>query len=279
MAAPERPELGHRRRRDRLDEPFAHCLGGQLKRAPPRQRDVAPLGRLAGQGLDPRHHPTAEASRPPRSVAILQAGLPLLTEALPPLHPHVRGEGARHAVRGRPTPGSPPRAWGRGGRCAVDLDGLRFTPTCVGKGSGGSIAPSNRFGSPPRAWGRDDADSLRINRTGFTPTCVGKGPCRSGPPSPSTVHPHVRGEGQMFAHDPVTGGGSPPRTWGRGPGLDPRRHERRFTPTCVGKGARRRQACSTRRVHPHVRGEGGLLTALLEEDVGSPPRAWGRVRL
>ena len=50
------------------------------------------------------------------------------------VHPHVRGEDARHGAGARSRDdGSPPRAWGR--RClhAPRHVSVRFTPTCVGK--------------------------------------------------------------------------------------------------------------------------------------------------
>ena len=91
-----------------------------------------------------------------------------------PVHPHVRGDNARPSNSARPTPGSPPRAWGQlldaGAPPGVD----RFTPTCVGttparswatareavhphvRGDNAAIedeAATDR-GSPPCAWGQ-----------------------------------------------------------------------------------------------------------------------------
>ena len=90
----------------------------------------------------------------------------------------------------------------------------------------------------------------------FTPTCVGKtsSPGYSG--TPSSVHPHVRGEDADRDTPSWVAAGSPPRAWGRRhPG--PFGSERvRFTPTCVGKTNTRDAPGSPRN--------------------GSPPRAWGR---
>ena len=84
-----RQPAAHRRRRDRLDEPFAPRLGRQLVRAPPRQRNVTSLGWLAGQRLDPGHHRGAETPRPSRARAVLQSRKSLFTKALAPLRRHV----------------------------------------------------------------------------------------------------------------------------------------------------------------------------------------------
>ena len=71
--------------------------------------------------------------------------------------------------------------------------------------------------------------------------------------------------------------GSPPRVWGRLRRSSRRPCGRRFTPTCVGKarGSGLRKASIT--VHPHVCGEGALITPVLAPICGSPPRVWGRL--
>ncbi len=84
-----RQPAAHRRRRDRLDEPFAPRLGRQLVRAPARQRNVTSLGWLAGQRLDPRHHRGAETPRPSRARTVSQTSKSLFTKALAPLRRHV----------------------------------------------------------------------------------------------------------------------------------------------------------------------------------------------
>src|SRR5690606_19136678 len=73
-------------------------------------------------------------------------------------------------------------------------------------------------------------------------------------------------------------GGSPPRAWGRLERGQAREHRARFTPTRVGTASRaaRRWACTA--VHPHARGDGAVLAALVPRVGGSPPRAWGRLR-
>src|SRR5262249_55484831 len=110
----------------------------------------------------------------------------------------------------------------------------------------------------------------------FTPTCVGK---TASPPESGrgiSVHPHVRGEDDLFRPEFSHRLGSPPRAWGRLPyawsvvGLD------RFTPTCVGKTVAPVLIGQALMVHPHVRGEDVRVWPAVAVVGGSPPRAWGR---
>lgn len=79
----------HRRRRDRRNQPLPYCLAGELGRAPPRQRHLALLGRLARQCLDPGHNFGAEPTGPTRPGPVGQPGEPLLAEPFPPPRGHV----------------------------------------------------------------------------------------------------------------------------------------------------------------------------------------------
>jgi len=151
-----------------------------------------------------------------------------------PVHPHVRGEIVAIGEPPQHAGGSPPRAWGDYLVLVRGLDGVRFTPTRVGRfapmiGSAGSTAvhphargeileipcrSAIRHGSPPRAWG-DCAVSLEgVDVPRFTPTRVGRFRWRPALLTRRPVHPHARGEildrdsavAQLF--------GSPPRAWG-----------------------------------------------------------------
>ncbi len=113
------------------------------------------------------------------------------------------------------------------------------------------------------------------------------------------VHPHVRGDNGTLHHLPGHQYGSPPRAWGqwracagpcrfpvhphvRGDNTRTRsclRVGRRFTPTCVGTISRSPPAVSTPTVHPHVRGDNSQRRESFEGGGGSPPRAWGQLRL
>ncbi len=112
-------------------------------------------------------------------------------------------------------------------------------------------------GSPTRAWGRCSS-SCRLR-------------------SPSTVHPHVRGDGLLPRLAGATPCGSPPRAWGRSTRSKRVAVRHRFTPTCVGTviaGVPRHCAVP---VHPHVRGDGSGIVTDISTLRGSPPRAWGRL--
>ncbi len=49
----------------------------------------------------------------------------------------------------------------------------------------------------------------------------------------------------------------------------------RFIPTCVGNTSFTRMGWAGRSVHPHVRGEYGVVPVVVPVVVGSSPRAWG----
>ncbi len=132
-------------------------------------------------------------------------------------------------------------------------------------------------GSPPRAWGRCRRPRVAAARSGFTPTCVGTVAWRSAAASTASVHPHVRGDGCPTGRSARRFRGSPPRAWGRC-----RFHQRirtpdRFTPTCVGTVFEKPSKPGAGTVHPHVRGDGLIKGAHDVLEIGSPPRAWGRL--
>ena len=52
---------------------------------------------------------------------------------LQPVHPHVRGADGMVIYVPKLDSGSPPRAWGRPRLEAGEVEGPRFTPTCVGQ--------------------------------------------------------------------------------------------------------------------------------------------------
>ena len=174
----------------------------------------------------------------------------------------------------------------------------RFTPTCVGTATtprclpppsrvhphvrGDGTLTSNlltwKTGSPPRAWGRHIQGVFGEFIRGFTPTCVGTGWCYCREVVGSSVHPHVRGDGSAYllVGRPVIG--SPPRAWGRPVDNSRVGGAIRFTPTCVGTAKTWCVRTVRRWVHPHVRGDGAPPFQSGRAPVGSPPRAWGRLR-
>ena len=192
------------------------------------------------------------------------------------VHPHVRGDGATDNAAYCAVAGSPPRAWGRHEHARDVRSHRRFTPTCVGtaksgrrseprcpvhphvRGDGGFVyCPLDlAVGSPPRAWGRQ-ALLFRCQHHGwFTPTCVGTAVRRGRSSRPTSVHPHVRGDGCLSRKMVWYRLGSPPRAWGRLVSPVFKRTLARFTPTCVGTAYWIEPCSIILAVHPHVRGDG-----------------------
>ena len=162
----------------------------------------------------------------------------------------------RHAFR----IGSPPHAWGRPTmRMALGIK-IRFTPTCVRKAdprlwtfSATAVHPHMRGegiqtvtlasfedGSPPHAWGRPARRPPIPVGDRFTPTCVGKAVPHTLWIIRCSVHPHMRGEGEMLDKGLVASYGSPPHAWGRPVRAHMQGGAQRFTPTCVGKASSKR---------------------------------------
>src|ERR1017187_4318501 len=91
-----------------------------------------------------------------------------------PVHPHARGDNARHDHPDQGELGSPPRAWGQQVQADIQPRRPRFTPTRVGTTTKTCACPQGRpvhphargdnmatsgsltaaTGSPPRAWGQ-----------------------------------------------------------------------------------------------------------------------------
>ncbi len=94
--------------------------------------------------------------------------------------------------------------------------------------------------------------------------------------SPSSVHPHARGENPCDRTGRPAVRGSPPRAWGKCLPDHRRRKSARFTPTRVGKISCEGTGAGSQPVHPHARGENEGETHGLAVRVGSPPRAWGK---
>ncbi len=112
----------------------------------------------------------------------------------------------------------------------------------------------------------------------FTPTRVWKTAAVGLAVGQRQVHPHACGEDRGLPTQEVAPYGSPPRVWGRhfvcfGPV-----HDRRFTPTRVGKTAWPSMPASTHSVHPHAWGEDCSYAHRHMPSHGSPPRVWGRQR-
>ena len=171
-----------------------------------------------------------------------------------PVHPHGRGEHVNHPGYRGDAYGSSPRAWGTLRHAVLDRAGPRFIPTGVGntrlqprgrsdrtvhphgRGEHSQRRPSSSTytGSSPRAWGtRNVWPSLR-NVWRFIPTGVGNTVTARCASSPTTVHPHGRGEHTAPKRNLGGHAGSSPRAWGTRRRDAGGARRTRFIPTGVG---------------------------------------------
>ena len=135
------------------------------------------------------------------------------------------------------------------------------------------------IGSPPRAWGQFPLLGSVRSVSRFTPTGVGTINAPHGDRTYSAVHPHGRGDNCQIDGYDVFVDGSPPRAWGQSRGLYAEAGLMRFTPTGVGTINVDGLQTGRDAVHPHGRGDNRLAHCLNKTRDGSPPRAWGQLRL
>src|SRR5208337_189538 len=110
-------------------------------------------------------------------------------------------------------------------------------------------------GSSPRTWGTPAAVRARHHCVRFIPTHVGNAAQRDRCGSPSSVHPHARGERDFSQSHPPMVRGSSPRTWGTHARHDECHTLPRFIPTHVGNAVIGFVLFHESPVHPHARGE------------------------
>ena len=134
-------------------------------------------------------------------------------QRLYPVHPHMRGDNLLLSACHQTCDGSPPHAWGQCCRTSVASCG---------------------YGSPPHAWGQLTFRIFITKRPRFTPTCVGTILAAQKKCPKATVHPHMRGDNVLMQIGAFVGLGSPPHAWGQYQNGHHRKHQPRFTPTCVG---------------------------------------------
>ena len=130
-------------------------------------------------------------------------------------------------------------------------------------------------GSSPRAWGPLGIIAGIQPGRRFIPTCVGTTTTSFSGHDPRAVHPHVRGDHEVFRVRIPTQFGSSPRAWGPHDEIATTPYEMRFIPTCVGTTPVTMSRTYPASVHPHVRGDHGFAQHWADETVGSSPRAWG----
>ena len=133
-------------------------------------------------------------------------------------------------------------------------------------------------GSSPRPWGTREVPGGLGERVRFIPTPVGNTRHAARDADVLTVHPHARGEHSRSPSVIVLPSGSSPRPWGT-----PRQPARglravRFIPTPVGNTEAGVGRGPLPAVHPHARGEHGVVSLRVEGLAGSSPRPWGTRR-
>src|SRR5690606_42052600 len=127
-----------------------------------------------------------------------------------------------------------------------------------------------RVGSAFLRWGGPGLLAVVMEVCRFHRTHVGTAGLGVGGRLVRLVHPHARGDGWRVLGQATLAYVSPPRTWGR---PHPRRaHHRRprFTPTHVGTARVTLVQARTASVHPHARGDGGVLNLIGTWVGGSP---------
>ena len=191
------------------------------------------------------------------------------------VHPHGRGDHVAVAYQYLGSPGSPPRAWGPLNADHASALMYRFTPTGVGTTwsrwrcpAVASVHPHGRgdhtpepmigassIGSPPRAWGPRLAGRLGRITGRFTPTGVGTTSPTPIRATPTSVHPHGRGDHPPRPPRSPAAHGSPPRAWGPQQKQKQKLLRSRFTPTGVGTTVSLVAVMMHCPVHPHGRGD------------------------
>ena len=107
------------------------------------------------------------------------------------------------------------------------------------------------------------------------PTCVGTTPYHLKYEKLQSVHPHVRGDYCPCASAPAGCYGPSPRAWGLPHRRLPLFLGHRSIPTCVGTTPFTWRPYPHTAVHPHVRGDYGLVLLPSGSVFGPSPRAWG----
>ncbi len=127
--------------------------------------------------------------------------------------------------------------------------------------------------APPWEIPRGGANRRSVDR--FIPRLWGNiGPAWS-PSMSIPAHPHARGEHQAASAAATIDDGSSPHPWGTRARARFGATSRRFIPTPVGNTEASPERTLEQPVHPHTRGEHGLLNTTLRRFGGSSPHPWG----
>ena len=128
-------------------------------------------------------------------------------------------------------------------------------------------------------WGHRRSLGEKESQYRFTPTRVGTSVSRRHHSIKEPVHPHACGDIRQPQRPSLRAGGSPPRVWGHQPDRPGSYGRLRFTPTCVGTSRVFRWCLVLGSVHPHACGDIVLPVDREVISSGSPPRAWGQLKV
>ena len=148
-----------------------------------------------------------------------------------------------------------------------------------GENLGAVVCHDHEVGTSPRAWGKPLIHDALHPLDRNIPTCVGKTCCGLRHNGHISEHPHVRGENDACATELGTCFGTSPRAWGKPFQLRPKDFSSRNIPTCVGKTLLENCVIQIPAEHPHVRGENPRVPRARWHEVGTSPRAWGKLTL
>ena len=119
--------------------------------------------------------------------------------------------------------------------------------------------------------------SHEVLRGGNIPTCVGKTKQKVQGQTGFEKHPHLRGENpRQCSRERRTLETSPP-AWGKQRPHGLQELGAGNIPTCVGKTSSTGRARSSRRKHPHLRGENGGKPNFDAPGIETSPPAWGKL--
>ena len=171
------------------------------------------------------------------------------------VHPHMRRAYRFTAPFWASVPGSSPHTWGIRCRRLPPLCRCSVHPHIRGAYERAKELYGLGFGSSPHTWGILHIPWKLSLELRFIPTYVGHTNPTPAPGPPSC--------------------GSSPHTWGIPAPARPRCLGTRFIPTYVGHTAISHSRCSTRSVHPHIRGAYICLESKTMIQFGSSPHTWG----
>ncbi|BAO44416.1 hypothetical protein TBH_C1497 [Thiolapillus brandeum] len=195
------------------------------------------------------------------------------------VHPHGRGEHSMAPALPHNLNGSSPRAWGTHRAVVGEAEHARFIPTGVGNTNTSNCSSGFRS-VHPHGRGEHQRPSRSMDRArGSSPRAWGTRYDHSYTETTDAVHPHGRGEHERPQISCAIRTGSSPRAWGTRRWRRPGQTGGRFIPTGVGNTPIGTPLMVSASVHPHGRGEHGLVLRSGHPLRGSSPRAWGTLHV